>query len=156
MQKTLLLTDKTVRKIYQAADDELKAALQDNYPKGFFSQNILERVFTFEDACAETGRDPKDPFFSACRPHENANRKIEEVALALNEGVVLDLKDPNTEKWRVYVIWEPKISGFRLNDVGYCLTGTNTGLGSRTAFASREKAGHFAKYFMPLINESLA
>lgn len=119
-------------------------------------QSVLERVTTFEEACLETGRDPNDPFFSEVRPHENANRKIEEVALALNEGKVLSLSDSSTEKWWVYVIRDNSISGFRLYVVVYTLTATRAGLGSRLAFASEKKANHFAKHFMPLINESLA
>lgn len=153
---TLTIDDVTARKIYPSAAPELKAILDNSYTKGFFSTKITERVFSFEDACRETGRDPNDRFFSECRPHENAVRKIEYVAEVLNEGVKLSYKNSNQEKWRVYVVWDDKIASFRLSAVFYGHPGTHAGLGSRTAFANRGLAEHFAKYFMPLINESLS
>lgn len=140
-------------KEYHCANQQLRDSLINIFgPKTF--QRITDRVFSFEDACQETGRDPNDKFFYACRPHENANRKIEEVAKALNEGVELSFANRTQEKWFVYVVWDDSIAGFRLYGVVYVSTITYAGLGSRHAFANRGLAEHFAKYFMPLINES--
>lgn len=141
---------------FQNADQAGKTLLSNLLGKKHFFSKITERVFTFEDACRENESQHDAPFFTSLRPHENARRKMEEVALALNEGVELSLSNPAQQKWYVYVIWDPKISGFRLNGVYYDITLASAGLGSRLAFASRELAEHFAKYFMPLINESLS
>jgi hypothetical protein len=160
--ETLSAPKHQVQQFFTDGDDQLKSAFVRLFgARAFFNQQqweqyVIDNLTSFEAACSETGRDPNDPFFSSARPHENAIRKIEEIALAFNRGVILSYSDPNTEKWRVWVIWDPKISGFRLDVVSYVCTGTYAGLGSRSAFASRPLAEHFANCFMPLINESLA
>lgn len=153
---TLTIDDKTARLIYPKVPDELKQIMEGAFPTNFFTGKITDRVFSFEDACQEKGRDPKDPFFSECRPHENAIRKMEFVAEVLNEGIELSYKNADQEKWRIWVVWEAKTSGFRLHAVSCAYSVTRAGLGSRTAFASRPLAEHFAEYFMGLINETLA
>ncbi|HEY4288223.1 MAG TPA: hypothetical protein VGN00_14060 [Puia sp.] len=153
---TITIDDSKIRRLYKTAGQEFKELLEAEFGPKFFSGDITGRILSFEDACAEVGKDPHDRFFSEARPHENAIRKIEVWALALNEGNVLSYTDPSTEKWRVWVVYDESISGFRLCAVDYDGTGTYSGLGSRTAFASEKLARHFAKHAMPLINESLA
>ena len=132
---------------------QAKEALEEVFGKKTFL-NIMDRVQSFEDACQETGRDPKDPYFSACRPHENAIRKWEVVCEALNEGVVLSYANGRQEKWHVYLIYEG--SCFRFHVVAYTLTHSYTGLGSRLGLCSEKLARHAAKYFLPLIIETVS
>jgi hypothetical protein len=153
MEELKVLKDNALQ-AFKEADSNGKTMLTNLFGKKHFLINVMERVKSFEDVCREIGRDPKDPFFSELRPHENANRKMEAWAEALNEGVELSYKNINQKKWRVWVEWDG--SGFRLNGVHCDYSYTLTGLGSRTAFASEEKARHFAKYAMDLITESLS
>lgn len=160
--ETLSAPKEKVQQIYRDGDSSVKNILTRLFggvhlmTTGEWERYAKERIKSFEDACRETGQDPDDPYFSAARPHENAIRKIETWALALNQGKVLSYADASTEKWRVWVVYDEEISGFRLYDVGYDDSCTDAGLGSRTAFASRKLAEHFAEYAMPLINESLS
>lgn len=147
---------------YKKADNSGKELLSGIFGKTFFITDIKEweayiipRVNSLEDAFNETGEDLDNPFFSAARPHENAERKIEVVASALNGDRELSYSDRTTEKWRVWVIWDDSISGFRFCGTSFVRTRTITSSGSRPAFASKKLAEHFASRFMPLINESL-
>jgi hypothetical protein len=147
---------------YRKADSSGKSLLSNLLGKTFFITDmkeweayIIPRVNSLEDAFNEIGEDLDDPFFSEARSHENATRKIEVVAKALNGNRELSYSDPKTEKWRVWVIWDDKIAGFRFDGTYFDLTCTSAASGSRTAFASKKLAEHFASRFMPLINESL-
>lgn len=121
--ETLSAPKHQVQQFFTDGDDQLKSAFVRLFgARAFFNQQqweqyVIDNLTSFEAACSETGRDPNDPFFSSARPHENAIRKIEEIALAFNRGQTLSYSDPTSEKWRVFVVWDPRISGFRLCDV---------------------------------------
>jgi hypothetical protein len=123
--ETLSAPKHQVQQFFTDGDDQLKSAFVRLFgARAFFNQQqweqyVIDNLTSFEAACSETGRDPNDPFFSSARPHENAIRKIEEIALAFNRGQTLSYSDPTSEKWRVYVVWDPRISGFRLGVVRY-------------------------------------
>jgi hypothetical protein len=151
---TVSIPPDLARRLHKVVDGNLKTDLEKAFPAGYFG-DILQRVITFEAACAELGKDPNDPFYSACRPHENAIRKLETVIEALNEGEVLSFSNPNTKKWRIWVIWDEAIGGFRFNGTSYVLTTTDASLGSRLCLVSETKAVHLAKHFLPLIIETL-
>jgi hypothetical protein len=151
---TLTIDDKTAREIYTDAAPELKKLLENSYSKDFFSQKITDRIKSFEDACRVLDRDPKDAYFSAARPHENALRKWEVVCEALNEGVVLNFANSSQQKWYVWLVYEG--SGFRFGGVDYTNPCASAGLGSRHLLCSRALAEHAAKYFLDLLIEAVS
>jgi hypothetical protein len=150
--ETIIGIKEKAKAVHANVDASGKDSLEQVFGKKTF-QSVFDRVKSFEEACAETGRDPNDSYFSSARPHENAFRKWEEVCLALNEGVELSFKNPKQEKWYVWVIYEG--SGFRFVVVSCTDTGTVAGLGSRLCLVSRRHAEHFGKYFMDLINAAM-
>lgn len=150
----LQVTKDNALQAFKEGDSKEKALITRLFGKKHFLTNVMERVTSFEEACAETGRDSNDPYFSAARPHENAFRKWEEVCLALNEGVVLSFANPTQEKH--YVWLERTATGFRFYDTYCTLTLSSTGLGSRLCLVNAPLARHFGTYFMDIINAAMA
>ncbi len=142
---TLILSDYQARKIYPSASTELKTILDDTFGKSFFYQKITDRIKTFEDACNETGDDPKAEHFNTGAPDEIAYRKLKVIIKALNEGWAPDWGNLNERKWFPWFS-QYGSSAFCLGGVvGHCARPI---VGSRLFFKSEELVQHAAKYFL--------
>jgi hypothetical protein len=53
MKKTLELDNKTALRLYPKASSEFKELLEQNFGKAFFSQDITERIQSYQDICDE-------------------------------------------------------------------------------------------------------
>lgn len=106
-------------------------------------------VKTFAQACKHKGLDPKTilPDVSSFpKEHQKAllaTAKAYIIVAVLNDDAVFDYNDYNQEKWVLWY-WLNK-PGFRLRDAGY--DNTDSDVGPRLSFVSREVALHANTYF---------
>ncbi|HBG41165.1 MAG TPA: hypothetical protein DDW85_07100 [Porphyromonadaceae bacterium] len=119
-------------------------------------RDVTERVKTFEDAQAETGR-PGVPEFSDVpedmRPYFKAQYKIVVIAQALNEGWKPDWTNGNQKKW---VPWfGMSSSGVAFNVTYYYYSYTNAGTGSRLCFKTEALANYAGRQFVEIWDELL-
>lgn len=143
---------------YKKGGKEERALLENLYGKEHFSQNVMERVKTYEDACAELGLDPKEelPYQNPKDKRQkvvNAKAKLDIIAEALQEGFTPDFMDTNQKKWYPWFIG--KGSGFGFSAADYDYDGTNSFVGSRLCFANEKTAEYFGTQFLDLHNISL-
>lgn len=143
----------SAQEAYKEADDKGRIMLVNLFGKRPFLTRITDRVTSFEDACLETGRDPKDPYFNEGADHEIALRRMELIIKALNEGTVLSFKNPSQRKY--YAWFEYSGTGFRVYAVLFTVTHSSAGLGSRLCLHSEELAKYFGTQFIDLINQYL-
>ncbi|MCL2291205.1 MAG: hypothetical protein FWC34_10995 [Bacteroidetes bacterium] len=113
--------------------------------------NIIEKVKTFEDAQALTGR-PNVPEFlelpEDLREYFKAHYKMAVIAEALNEGRKLDWEDPNQKKW---FPWFRVSSGaFVFDDTNYYYSSADAGDASRLCFSSSELARYAGEQFIEI------
>ena len=112
----------------------------------------LQRIFTFELACADRGYQPDDPRFTGGTPDQNAYMMLTLVIIpALREGTIPDWNDGDEEKWWGY---------FYMNDPGFRFGGADFGYsdaywtgGSRLCLRSREEFMHLVEYFLPVLKD---
>lgn len=125
MSKTAELTLEIASKMYQGTDESLRDFALKNFPE--LGMKITDRVKTFEEACKLVGRDPASSFFTseALRPHEIAQRKIETIVKALNEGWKPNWDDSDEYKYRPWFKMSSSGSGFSYNDYDYDNTNSN-------------------------------
>jgi len=149
--KTLQITDTNARQMYKTATAEIKAMLEDTFGKEFFSGKIIDRIKTYEDACAELGESPVDENLlktAGFTPDEIAYRKIKTITQALNEGWKPDWNDSNQHKW--FPWYKLSSSGFVFYATVYSCSGARAGNGSRLCFQSDELATYAGKQFIDL------
>ena len=149
--KQLQLEDSEARSMYLTASSEIKKILENSFSKAFFSVNIMDRIKTYEDACAELGREPlveKEMKRLGFTDVEIARRKIGIINEALNEGWEADYSDSNQNKWRVWIKW---VSGGFVFGVTYCDGASAVaGDGSRLCLKSEELAKYSWNQFSEL------
>ena len=144
--KTTTLSRELALKMYQGTDEQMKAFALENYPE--LGMKIPVRVNTFQDACAITGNDPNSGFYTELRPHENAQRKIETIVQALNEGWKPNLSDLSERKY--YPYFERSSSGSGFSCYGYGYDYSVSAVGSRLYLKSQELAVYAGKQFTDL------
>ena len=109
-------------------------------------KEVTERIKTFEDAMAETGR-PAVPEFSDVtedmRDYFKAQYKMVVIAEALNEGWKADWADGNQKKW--FPWFYVSSSGFAFNDTNYNYSNPNAGDSSRNCLKIYIVRGHASR-----------
>lgn len=149
----LTIDGNTARKIYPTAVPEVKLILEQSFGQKFFAQNIMDRVKTFEDACALQGIDPKQFFTACCYNNETkdevAYKMLKIIVKALNEDWVPNFNNTSQAKWYPwFYLNEP---GFRFLIAFYFYSGSF--VGSRLCFKSRELAEYAAKQFLTIYKD---
>jgi hypothetical protein len=139
-------------KAWRGTDKDGRLLLENLYgEKVFQNQDVRDRIKTFEDACAETGR-PNVPDFSDVpkdmRAYFVAQYKMSVIAEALNEGWTPDWDNDNERKWRPWFIMEK--AGFRFYYSYYRCSFADAGGGSRLCFKSKELSIYCAEQFLPV------
>jgi hypothetical protein len=155
--QTLKLDNDKARRLYPSAAPEFKTILEDSFGKDFFSQKVADRVKTFEDACNELGIDSTTAIPEvATDPLQKDERsiwaycKLIIIAKALNEGWVPNWKDSSQYK---YYPWFDLSSGSGLSCNDYGRRNSDSGVGSRLCFKSRELAEYAGKQFKDIYTE---
>ena len=149
MQEALTIEKKNAIVAHQEANDKGKKMLENLFGKKVFLGNVMDRVKTFEDACAELGID----FGDAC-PHLQKNgdynaivafSKALIITRALNEGWTPDFNNGNWDKFYPYFDMRSSAGGFRFDDYGH---GRGiTSVGARLCFKSEELARYAGTQF---------
>jgi len=151
---TLELTKSAALKAFNEGDDRDKALLERLYGKEVFSQKITDRVKTFEDACEVLGQNPEYALsdIDTCSEDNDAIiafAKLSIIRKALNEGWKPDYTNSSEPKYFPWFKYNAG-SGFSLLAVGY--DDTNSAVGARLSFKSRELAEYAGKQFADLYN----
>lgn len=149
--KQLQITETNAIKLYKSATPEFKATLEDTFGKEFFSGNIMDRIKTYEDACAEIGEQPVDEKKLkelGFTDDEITYRKIKTITKALNEGWNADWK--NTDQYKYYPWFRMSSGSFVFSDAGCAYSYALAGNGSRLCFKSSELAEYAGKQFLSL------
>jgi hypothetical protein len=119
-------------------------------------KDIKERVKSFEDALAVTGR-PALPDFSNVpedlRDYFEAQYKVVVIAEALNEGCPPNYTNDEQPKW--FPWFRVSSSGFVFNDALYYSSRAAAGDGSRLCLKNSELARYFGEQFIEIWNKFL-
>ena len=153
--KVLEISEQAARKLYLTAAVELKALLEENFGKDFFSQSIMDRVKTYEDACAELGESPVDE--NACKKlgmnkNDIAYLKLTQIVRALNEGWVAKVYD-GENRWYPWFKHNDSPSGFAFLGSGFDFGSAAAGCGSRLCFKDENLSTYAGKQFLDLWRE---
>lgn len=150
--KTLQIDIKTAQRLYGTASSEFKTLLEENFTKKELNSNVIDRVKSYEDACAEVGIEPideKEMLRLGFRQDEIDRRKLEVIAFALNEQEYLDWNNSDQEKWYPYFRFDGP-SGFAFYAT-YCLYSCAfAGYASRLCFKSEKLARYAGETFPEL------
>ena len=156
MKKTLELTGKQARDLYKNSSSEWKEVLENNFGKDFFSQSVMDRIKTYEDACVELGEDPMNEEnlrslgFSK---DEIVYRKLKTIVRALNEGWVAKVYASDEARYYPYFCQNESPSGFAFF-ASYCDPSVAcVGSGSRLCFKTRELSNYAGEQFLELWRE---
>lgn len=154
--KTLQISENTARRLYQTESAEFKAMLDDTFGKDFFKQSIMDKVKTYEDACAELGEDPMNE--ESLRnlgftKDEIVYRKLKTIVRALNEGWVATVYDEDEYRYYPWFEHNGSSSGFAFDNSDYDYSGACAGSSSRLCFKTRELSNYAGKQFLDLWKE---
>ena len=130
----------------------------------FYTEEVEEapRVESYEEACERVGVEPlTEERIKALelRPDEVAQKKLEVIAAALNDGWSPDWNDTNQYKYYPYFYIEPRKHGAHAG-LSYANTltaasATNAIIGSRLCFNDPETARYAGKQFTELYEQLL-
>lgn len=150
-----------VLKAHRNADKPGKQLLEDLVNGQVdFNTSITDRVKTFEDACAELGKNPTEelPYkipMNARQEFANAAVMLDIIAEALCEGVVLNWADSNQQKWYPWFNEYTPGAGFRYYGTSYYWSDADAGGWVRLCLPTSKLAEYFGKQFLPIWNKFL-
>ena len=124
--------------------------------KSVTPKDITKRVKTYADACAVLGIEPiNEEVFTKLgfTKDEIAYRKLKTVIEALNEGWRPDWSDRSEYKYWNWFVYSTSSAGFGYADTSYAPTITDTSVGSRLCFKTRELAAYAGRQFEDLYND---
>lgn len=154
--RTISITENNALKAYNGADASGQKLLMDLFGKDQLKVNIMDRMNSFEDACAIKGVNPDDiiPFKNPKNDYQrgqNASGMLDLMIDVANEGWVANYDDKKEKKWEP--IFE-KITGggFGFSITFYVFWHTNAGAGSRRVFKDSDLCKAFAIKFSDIYN----
>lgn len=155
--ETLSIKKSNALKAYNNADAKGKVLLEDLIGKEILSQKITDRIKTFEDACADQGKNPEEelPWKNPVNKDQEADNvyvKLRIIAKSLKGTFHGNYADGNERKWYPYFEWKTSKSAFGFADSGYDGTASDASVGSRFAFPTEELSEYFGKQFIDLHN----
>lgn len=120
------------------------------------SGDIKDRVKSYEDACAELGRQPynEDALMKlGLTRNDIAYQKMVVIVEALNEGWKPDVCDSNVRRWYPWFKPNGSPSSFAFSVSYYDSEDANAGCGSSLALKSEELADYCGRQFLELWKE---
>lgn len=156
----LQIDSRKAKMLYEKGSDEIKEIMVDSFGKEFFSKKIIDRIKTYEDACADLGLDPIDelPFTIAKNARQeaaNAFTMLDIISEVLLENAKIDWTDSDQEKWYPYFNNYTSGSGFRFGGAAFGGANAGAGGGARLCLDTQEKAMYFGKQFIDIWNKFL-
>lgn len=159
--KQLIIDEKRAKTLFPKADDEFKGILTAAFGEELFSQKIIDRIKTFEDACHELGLDP-EAVLPYSRPASNARQiaanafvMLDIISEALLESVKLDWTNDSQKKWYPWFNNYKPGAGFRFGVTDYVWAITTSGGGARLCVDTQEKAVYLGTQFIDIWNKFL-
>lgn len=157
--KTIQTQEQKLLAVYANGDDSIRSALKDLFPDQNFTLSIMDRVKSYEDACAVKGSTPLTiddfrQFPEEQREYLFAVHKDDVINEVLNEEWVPDWSDDDQYKYYPYFYWDEKAaggSGFSYYDFSYGRSDSH--VGSRHVYKSRELAEYAGKQFIDIYNK---
>lgn len=147
--QTLQVTLPNALKAYNEADNNGKKLLENLLGKTILDQKITDRVQTFDDILAISGRTMNSLIQCGDTPDEIAYKKVKLITEVYNEGTVLD--PMNTKQYKYYPWHEiTPGSGFGLSCYVYGCWYTTSNVGVRLCFKSEELAIDAGKKFIEI------
>ena len=149
MQEVLTIEKKNAIVAHNEANDKGKKMLENLFGRKIFLGNVMDRIKTFEDACAELGIHWGD----ACpKVQKNGDygaivsfAQALIVTRALNEGWKPDFNNGQWDKHYPYFDMRSSAGGFRFNDSACAYD--NALVGARLCFKSAELARYAGTQF---------
>lgn len=148
--ESVKMSKSTARKLYKTMP-EFRPSLEDTFGKGFFSESVIDRIHSYEDACVETGDEPinvQELIDKGFTQDEIDGRMLKTITKAYNEGWVADYNNPNQKKWVPWFNFSP--SGVRFDTSYYDSSDAYAGRGARLCFKSEELSDAAGKTFTEL------
>ena len=147
------MTTNEARKLYKTTC-ETKEKLENDFGRKLLSDDVTERIKTYEDCCEETGEIPVNEatYKELCfTDDEIVYRKLKTITKAINEGHEPDMLDINEEKWYpVFMIDKSSPSGFVFDYSNYLCSSAHAGDASRLCFKTEALADFAGKTFIDL------
>ena len=156
--KTLQINEKDARRIYPTASDEFRKILEDTFGKSFFSGDITDRIHSFEDCLAESGRPDVPAFADAPEDLRNFFKNIYRMVViseAYNQGERLDIYDSSVKRHYQYFLCNNAPAGFAFYGSFYVLDFASAGSGSRLSFTKSEHSKDAGKKFIRIYQGAL-
>ena len=157
---TVQIKTENAIKAYNNGCGDVKKVLSDLFgAETFTPKNIMDRVKSFDDACDALGMTTTKTncgnitsvvLTQGDQKSIDAYGKLIIIARALNEGWTPDWKNSSQYK---YYPWFDLSSGSGLSFSGYGSQCSNSFVGSRLCFKSRELAEYAGKQFIDLYKE---
>lgn len=154
--KILKISEQKARELYRSGSQELKTILEESCGKEFFSQNVTDRIKTYEDACEELGINPLDEDMLmelGFTKHDIAYQKLATIIKTLNEGWTPDVCDSDACRWYPWFRPNCHSSSFAFCISGYVYSNALAGSGSRLCLKSEELSNYVGKQFLDLWKE---
>jgi hypothetical protein len=157
--QTLQISKANALTAYESATQKQKKLLSDLFGKNVFQKSAIERIKSYEDACEDQNITPLTiDAFSVLpeqdRKHAFSSHKLTVINRALNEGWAPNWADSDEYKYYAYFVYSGSGSGFSFG--GYSCDYTNSHVGSRLVFKSRELAEYAGKQFTSIFNDYLS
>lgn len=152
MEKTLKLTADQAKKML-GKDNIMDALIKANFTNKELGFKITDQIKTFEDAIAYNGVSIEDFTKSTAfdMPHHVAQKKIEQIALALNEGTPMKY-DGSTSLYYPYFLVGSGV-GFSCSD--FICDSSCSYVGSRLCYRTKELSIYAGKQFTNIYEEYL-
>jgi len=150
--KTLKIDEKEALKLYKTASNEFKQILEDTFGKDYFNQDITDKVYDIDSLCEYLGIDEDDLFLYSKNTrdkHErylNACNILPKIAEVYNEGVILNWKNTNENKYLPYLYFSGGSIAVRFSSWSYALS-ASVGLYYKSDNLSRKAYENFQSYF---------
>jgi len=156
--ETLKLEKSTALRIFKKASDEIKEILKETFGPKTFSENILDRINSFEDVLSEASKEDLAHYHRKINqndttPDEIAYQQLKLICNVAWEGIKVDYTNTNQKKWYP---WFRKLSSGLGFGVSFCVYDyAGTAVGSRLCFPSKESSDKFSQLFIDIYNKWL-
>lgn len=151
---SLKIKKETAQKLYVESPEWFKEQLVEEFGEACFKAKCFEDIKTIEDARIATEHSVGYlKITDGESTDEWAYRMLKMVAKAINQGWEPDWS--NRDEYKYYPWFEVLSSGFGFSRSRYHFTFTDTYVGSRLCFESREKSNYAATQFIDLYKQFL-
>jgi hypothetical protein len=149
----LKIEKQTAKRLYDEAPEWFQKELVNAFGTESFVKFTYTDIKSFEDACIHLGISHDVVLFGATDDdHVIAYKKLVIIIRAINQGWKPDWNNGSERKWWP---WFKMSSGFGFVNSDYGYSVTNTAVGSRLCFETKEQSDYCATQFIDLYKQFL-